>query len=154
MEKLDAVIVDIDGTIAHMGSKEPPDRRPYDWDRVGEDEPIIPIINLVSMFRTMGFVIIFVSGRDACCREATVKWLMTEGVSMDVGKEWALVDEDQLFMRPKGNNEPDVIVKRKIYTDIIAPNYDVHYVLDDRNTVVKMWRDMGLTVLQVADGDF
>ena len=27
-------------------------------------------------------------------------------------------------------------------------------VLDDRNQVVKMWRENGLTCLQVAEGDF
>jgi hypothetical protein len=26
--------------------------------------------------------------------------------------------------------------------------------LDDRNSVVKLWRDLGLTCLQVAEGDF
>jgi hypothetical protein len=27
-------------------------------------------------------------------------------------------------------------------------------VFDDRNQVVRMWRDLGLTVFQVADGNF
>ena len=33
-------------------------------------------------------------------------------------------------------------------------NYNVKFVLDDRNRVVEMWRSLGLTCLQVADGDF
>ena len=31
---------------------------------------------------------------------------------------------------------------------------DVFLVVDDRNKVVKMWRSLGLSVFQVADGDF
>ena len=31
---------------------------------------------------------------------------------------------------------------------------DVFAVFDDRNQVVDMWRDNGLTCFQVADGDF
>ena len=35
-----------------------------------------------------------------------------------------------------------------------SSQYDVEFVLDDRDRVVKMWRDRGLKVLQVAEGDF
>ena len=37
---------------------------------------------------------------------------------------------------------------------LIKDKYQVDYVLDDRNQVVEMWRSLGLTCLQVADGDF
>jgi len=33
-------------------------------------------------------------------------------------------------------------------------NDDIFAVFDDRQQVVDMWRDNGLTVFQVADGDF
>ena len=32
--------------------------------------------------------------------------------------------------------------------------FDVKFVLDDRDQVVEMWRDMGLPCFQVAPGDF
>ena len=31
---------------------------------------------------------------------------------------------------------------------------DVFLVVDDRDRVVKLWRSLGLTTFQVADGDF
>ena len=31
---------------------------------------------------------------------------------------------------------------------------DIFLVVDDRNKVVDMWRSLGLTVFQVADGNF
>ena len=36
----------------------------------------------------------------------------------------------------------------------ILNNDDIFAVFDDRQQVVDMWRDNGLTVFQVADGDF
>jgi len=57
-------------------------------------------------------------------------------------------------MRATGDNRKDSIVKKEIYEGIIKPVFDVKFVLDDRNQVVEMWRSLGLTVLQVADGNF
>ena len=57
-------------------------------------------------------------------------------------------------MRDEGNNEKDAIIKRRMFEqNIRGKNTSVEYVLDDRNQV-EMWRNMGLTCLQVADGDF
>ena len=61
----------------------------------------------------------------------------------------------QLFMRPAGDTRDDRIVKREIYEREIKGKYNVLWVLDDRNKVVDMWRrELGLTCLQVAEGNF
>lgn len=147
MDKRKAVIVDIDGTVALRGT-DADARGPFDWDRVHEDTPNQPVIHLVKTFMALGYVIIFVSGRDAVCSMATLMWLD----ALHIGPQG---DDDALFMRNKDDNRHDTEVKREIYERDIAPRYDVHYVLDDRNSVVKMWREeLGLTVLQVAEGDF
>ena len=48
------------------------------------------------------------------------------------------------------------ILSKCIDDDVILfkDKYNIKYVIDDRNQVVKMWRELGLTVLQVADGNF
>jgi hypothetical protein len=142
-----AVIVDLDGTIADMGKGQPEKRSPFDWHRVGEDQPIGPIIHLVSILRGAGYQIIFVSGRDEVCRNQTDMWLVANGAVV-------LGICDPLLMRPAGDNRPDEDVKREIYKREIEPNWRVAYVIDDRSKVVRMWRDLDLTVLQCADGDF
>ena len=48
---------------------------------------------------------------------------------------------------------PDEILKKKML-DTFVDIDDVFLVVDDRNKVVKMWRDLGLTTFQVAEGDF
>lgn len=147
------VIVDIDGTVAFMGKGKPGRRGPFEWDRVDEDDPNQPIIDLVNTLRSAGNSIFFVSGRDESCREKTFAWLIKYGVAMG---------GEPLLMRPSGDFRPDEQIKRELYEREIVNNdrwpagcrAEVSYVIDDRDKVVRMWRSLGLTVLQVADGNF
>lgn len=60
----------------------------------------------------------------------------------------------QLFMRETDDKRKDHVVKLELYKKYIDGNYNVEAVFDDRQRVVDMWRDIGLTVFQVADGNF
>jgi polynucleotide kinase len=133
-----AIIVDIDGTLAHMT-----DRSPYDWSRVGEDEVDKTILRLVNTLFLNNLEVIVISGRDDVCRQETTKWLRDNGVSFN-----------KLFMRANLDSRKDNVVKREIFEREIKSNYRVEFVLDDRNQVVEMWRSLGLKCLQVEDGDF
>lgn len=130
-----AIIVDIDGTLAKMVN-----RSPYEWNKVKQDACNETIKNIVNTY--VGKVIV-VSGRDGVCLKETKEWLIENGIQ-----------NDKLFMRPNGNNEKDCVVKRRIFEEHIKGKYFIEYVLDDRNQVVEMWRSIGLTCLQVAEGDF
>ncbi len=134
-----AVLVDIDGTVALMG-----DRSPYDWHRVGSDRPNPAVITAVRAMHAAGHEIIFCSGRDAVCRDETQAWL-----DLYVGVPYAA-----LFMRPEGDSRKDAIVKREIFDIEISDKWRILGVFDDRQQVVRMWRALGLTVFQVAEGDF
>lgn len=139
------VIVDIDGTVATMVS-----RGPYDTSRYHEDVPNTQIVQLVQDFISRGERIVFCSGRDEAFKDVTWTWLkehvIPKGFESRIGG---------LFMRPEGDLRKDSIIKRELYENYIAPNWTVQFVLDDRDQVVRMWReDLGLTALQVAPGDF
>lgn len=144
-----AVICDVDGTVADMQKGIPGARSAFDWHRVGEDLPKQPIISLVKMLRREGNQIIFVSGRDNICHTATVAWLQQHGFPTA-----GLPGGDLLFMRDRRDTRPDVEVKAELFEQNICGRYDIRYVFDDRNAVVKLWRDLGFTTLQVADGNF
>ena len=45
-------------------------------------------------------------------------------------------------------------MKEEIYDQYIKDKYNVAAVFDDRDRVVKMWRDKGLLCCQVYYGDF
>ena len=134
-----AIICDIDGTLAHMQ-----DRSPYDWDKVSDDVVDKTIKEILRTFySTSKYAIILASGRDDVCKQITERWL---------GKNYIFYDA--LYMRKHNDNRPDEVIKKEIYDKHIKDKYDVVFVLDDRNKVVKMWRDLGLKCLQVAEGDF
>ena len=134
-----AVLVDIDGTVALMNG-----RGPYEWSRVGEDQPNHAVIAAVRAMHAAGNAIVFCSGRDEVCRLDTQAWLE---LFVDVPYEG-------LFMRPAGDSRKDSIVKREIFDDEVRDRWRIVGVFDDRQQVVRMWRALGLTVFQVAEGDF
>jgi predicted kinase len=133
-----AWIVDVDGTLAIMSG-----RSPYAWHRVGEDAPNPPVVELVRALRAAGNAIVVVSGRDGVARRATQAWLDRHEIPYDV-----------LLMRARGDARRDSVVKREIFETLIRRNWQVRGVLDDRDQVVRMWRELGLTCAQVAPGDF
>jgi len=141
-----AFLVDIDGTLAHMRDL----RGPFDWKNVGVDEVDEVISDIVYRLRfgSLGnddydMTCIIMSGRDASCRAETENWLDKHDIY------W-----DELFMRPENDMRADNIIKHELFNKYVRDNYDVQFVLDDRQQVVDMWRSMGLTCLQVAPGDF
>lgn len=139
-----AIICDIDGTLAHRQEIGGIARSPYDWHRVSEDMVDENIAELIRKLNASGLWIAIFSGRDSVCHAQTTKWLNDNKIPYD-----------GLYMRPQGDNRKDSVVKRELYEKHIKDKYDVLCVLDDRNQVVKMWREeLGLTCLQVAEGDF
>lgn len=141
-----AIIVDLDGTLALNVSG----RSPYEWDRVGEDQANQQVVWFMDKWRwddmpdpAEANAIILLSGRDSVCRRETEMWLHHNGILYD-----------HLFMREAGDIRKDAIVKREIFDREIRHRYYVDLVLDDRQQVVDMWRDLGLKVWQVAEGNF
>ena len=57
-------------------------------------------------------------------------------------------------MRSSKDFRPDNEIKQEIYDNEILGKFNIEIVLDDRDRVVDMWRENGLRVLQVAEGDF
>lgn len=135
------IIVDVDGTVALMEKGQIGRRSPFDWHRVFEDSPNIPVIELVCMLRTAGYQIMWISGRSAECRHQTERWLAIH---------CGATDDEPLHMRATGDYRIDADVKRDLYDHHIRDHHEVAWVIDDRDQVVAMWRSLGLTVLQVT----
>jgi predicted kinase len=134
-----AIVCDLDGTLALFGSKNP-------YDRDFENDTVNwPVFETIELFSELGDTeIIFVSGRSEKFRAQTEEFFKKN-----------LIDfHSKLFMRKDGDRRPDTIVKYEIYRDSIYGKYDINFILDDRSSVVKLWRDIGLTVFQVNSGDF
>jgi predicted kinase len=133
----DAIIVDMDGTLSLLNG-----RSPYDASTCDRDPANQPVLDTVLLWQKSVKVIIM-SGRTDDCRPQTEKWLAQHGV-----------EATDIFMRATGDQRKDSIVKQELFDRHILNKYNVKFVLDDRKQVVQMWRGLGLTVFQVAEGDF
>jgi len=133
-----AIICDIDGTLAEIT-----DRSPYDYTKVKQDILKEPIASILEKFAGDLYTIILLSGREDSCRDDTLEWLADNGV-----------DFDYLYMRKTGDDRNDAIIKKELFEAHVEKNFQVFFVLDDRNRVVDLWRSLGLTCFQVQEGDF
>ena len=147
------IIFDLDGTLADITARKELATKPngrLDWDvfldssNIKLDKPNEPVIKLAQMFAENGFNIVVFSGRTNKTERRTRSWLTHNRVPFH-----------KLVMRPHKtmNFIPDEILKRDML-DNHADIDDVFLVVDDRQKVVDMWRNLGLTVFQVAPGDF
>jgi len=140
------IVFDLDGTLSIVG-----DRLKYlkdkDWDSFyeacDEDEPNDCMMKLLYVFKISNFFDIrFVTGRRESVREKTLNWLNKQGV---------VIESKKLYMRPNGDYRHDTELKPELVRDFID---DILMVFEDRTSMVKKWRELGITCLQVADGDF
>lgn len=140
---MSTVIFDLDGTLADI------DHRLHfvkdgnkDWDgfykACVDDKPKAAIIELALMCDDAGHEIIISSGRSENVRAETESWLAKHGVVYKA-----------LLMRPNGSFVPDQIIK-KLWLDqgALGPKEDILFVVEDRDSMVKMWREQGLVCLQ------
>lgn len=133
-----AIICDLDGTLAiHQG------RSPYDFEKCDTDEVNEPVRKVLWAMSAQYTEVIYLSGRDDIVYQKTQRWLAENNCP-----------NGNLFMRNTGDKRNDAIVKRELFDLHVAGKYHVEFVLDDRDRVVKMWRELGLCCLQVNYGNF
>lgn len=134
----DAVIFDLDGTLALIDDRNPYDATECEYDKLNQ-----PVYDCLHRYQDGGYKIIICSGRSSKYLKQTDRWLGKHGIKPDL-----------FLMRKEGDVRRDSILKREMFIKNILPKYFVNVVFDDRQQVVDTWRDMGLTVFQVADGRF
>jgi hypothetical protein len=151
-DNLKVIIVDLDGTLALNKHRfrfidKSLDKK-VDWDSYFDacdrDLPNIPVIKSIRALKATGYQVHIFSARGDIVRDKTLLWLK--------GNE---VPFDKLTLREMDSYTPDEELKKQWLLKYY-PNYksEVFCVFDDRNKVVAMWRSLGLTCFQVADGDF
>jgi predicted kinase len=143
------VLCDIDGTIADLSHRlhyVNGERR--DWDaffaEVGDDDFRRDVWErVVSDARAHDARIIFLSGRSDVARDDTETWLWQHcGGDIDI---------PIVLMRREFDRRPDTEVKRDIFEWNFG-GYNIVRVYDDRPRLVRMWREMGLDVVDCGDG--
>ena len=138
-----AIIVDIDGTIAKMVT-----RGCYEntAEKYLEDEPIEQVLNIVRRYIS-DHTVIFLTGRQDSVREATEQWL-EQKAGFKKGSY-------HLFMRTAGKRQiADFVFKREVAQNEIIGKYNISFWIEDRIRNVEMARQLGITAIQVGEGNF
>jgi hypothetical protein len=149
IEKLPWVIFDMDGTLANIDHRiHLIKKKPKNWDK-SHDMMVDDILEekvkfLADACFDSGMNIAIVTGRPEKCRIVTSEWLYNHGIMYD-----------ELHMRPDDDFTPDWEIKEKILIDnFLECNRNIYFVVDDRDCVVAMWRQHGLTCFQCKKGDY
>lgn len=134
------IIVDVDGTVAHMHN-----RSPYNETKVRDDLPDPEVIlSVLAEKNYLGRKVIVFSGRKEATMEDTKAWFNDHNVPYDF-----------MFMRATDDNRSDDIVKYELYMQHVYGKLNVVKVYDDRQQVVDMWRNLiGVKTYQVEPGNF
>jgi hypothetical protein len=150
------IIFDLDGTLANVDKRRDLAMKSgkMDWDvwfnpeNIQLDEPNEPVVKTAQLFAETGFTIAIFSGRLDTTEKSTRSWLARHRIPFHF-----------LNMRPVNKKfvPDDVLKKSWLLKHEQAREFgkdSVFMVVDDRQKVVDMWRGLGLTVFQVAPGDF
>ena len=145
------VVFDLDGTLANIEHRIGFVRsKPKNWAAfdagIPHDKVNEPVVRVFNALYNEGHTLIFASGRSEHSRQATVEWLIKHDL-------WS-PGHSKLYMRKANDFRGDDIIKREILDEIIADyGKKPDMVFDDRPRVVRMWRDAGIFVFNVYQGE-
>ena len=143
------IIFDIDGTLADLnGCEQFLHNGQKDWKNfnanMDKDLPNTPVVELYrTLYESGRYELILVSGRQERFRKVTQTWLV-----------WHQIPFDTLLMRRNDDFRHDAEVKQEILQSLQAQGKEILLTVDDRQSVVDMWRDNGITCLQCTKGDY
>ena len=157
-------ICDVDGTLMNVEkraihaqrTKRYTDKR-MNWDNFLDPKIMLeydtPNVDVCDTIKSLRLVyseeggnenrIIITSARNERHRRVTEIQLGNAGIKYDA-----------MYLRDDGDMRPDDIVKAELLGKIITDGYNPTVAFDDRNQVVKKWRELGIKCYQVREGNF
>lgn len=142
------VICDLDGTLCDVEH-----RRHHvqgvtkDWlaffSEMANDPVRIEVARMVAEYYTQGYDIIYVSARPEQYRQITENWLKFNTLNLNFS----------LIMRRANDTRQDTEVKQEILNTYFPDKSSIFKVIDDRPSVIRMWRSNGLDVVDVGKGE-
>ena len=148
-----SIIVDLDGTLANIEHRvKYIEQAPKNWEAfhatMEKDQVVSHICYLVLLYARVGHPIVYITGRNGTPEniKKTIDWI-------NAIPELGTIPYT-LHMRKPRDWRADTIVKLELAKKNNLTADKVELCLDDRSTVVDMWRANGYMCLQVAEGNF
>jgi len=139
------IVFDMDGTLSdpthrvHFLTQEDPDWDSF-YEACDKDLPRNSMLDLLSLYLADGEHVEIWTGRRESTREKTMEWLSMCDIDSRI----------PVRMRKDGDFRHDTEVKREWIKEHGEPDL----VFEDRNSMVKFYRDNGIECVQVQEGDF
>jgi phosphoglycolate phosphatase-like HAD superfamily hydrolase len=157
------VIFDIDGTLLDISHRlKFIQQKPKDWNAFRDpkqkrwDEPIMPIVHIFNALLADGHNVIVASARTRDEENDT-----RDSLVFHIPEITAIKGDNSFlipfYMRRIKDYRKDTIVKKEMLDIMRIDGYDPVMVFDDRPSVIAMWHEQGLKVMDVRDpskGDF
>lgn len=143
------IICDLDGTLCDITHRLEfvKGEGKKDWKSffagISKDELRLDTFKKLCSYKEEGYSIVFVSARPSDYRKETEDWLTEQ-----LGE----LEYETLIMRQAGDRREDTEVKQGVLNKYFKDKSLIHKVLDDRPSVIRMWRENGLDVIDVGEG--
>jgi hypothetical protein len=136
------VLVDLDHTLSDAFWRDPLLGRWEEYHAAGiQDKPIAFVKEIVDMANGSGREVVAVTARPEWNRQMTMRWMIQYDIPIDV-----------ILMRGDDDHRPSTEVKKGLVTEAFPDLSVIEFVLEDRDDMVAMYKQMGLNVLQVNYG--
>ena len=131
-----AVVFDNDGTISLLNG-----RNPYDASTSDKDLPHLHVIECLKLYHSAGYKVIFFSGREEKDRAPTERFYAQHFPEVKY----------ELYMRPTGSMEKDVIIKERMFNQHIKGKYFLSAWVDDRKQICTWLYGIGAPLFRVGN---
>ncbi len=129
-----ALIVDIDGTLAHVGSRPAHDTTGL---RNGLEHRLAELLEPFT--QSHGAEVVILTGQGEECRDDFLKWLSAENLP-----------HGEVHMRRPRDSRRDSDVKLDLFDRHVRHKFHVVAAFADREHVVKLWRRLGVLTCAVV----
>ena len=140
---MDAVIIDVDGTLADVSSirhyVRPGQVKGKNFDKFHEESVNCPpnawVVDMAKEAHNEGKAVIIVTARKHKWRHVTAWFLALNDIPSDM-----------LIMRNDNDQRKDYDVKKDILSSIRAQGFNVVHAIDDNPAIIRLWEENNIPV--------
>lgn len=145
----EAIIVDLDGTLAHPNGRGWFDYKDIIFDLVDKE-----VARTLFLYKEKGFKILIVTARENKTFDGPIYNCIN---TLELTERWLKENKihyDEIFIRDEFDIRKDNEVKLDLFNQKIRNNFNVQLVLEDRSLVVELWRNLRIKCYQTQEGNY